>query len=291
MNFPFSSFSENDNEDEQQNKILRNNEEYEECSNFTDKFYEGFQKEKIEKISTTDEIDDDIYKVNQSNVKRSNKEFNFENNKKFENKKKKIFKTLKIKKKRNNEKDAKLKKNITIFKKILAKNINEKIEEIKNLKRYKLKNKKISLGLTKTKICNNFNKSLIEILNDENIYKDKNEFNIFFNELKKIKYLEYLDIYKIFNQKLNILYKTLYLDLIEDDDGLNIKKETSYNFEKFNLEKEIIITKNKKITYNNSELNEYLKDFKKFIFNFIDYLNNENKYQKNQQLKTQEKII
>ena len=291
MNFPFSSFSENDNEDEQQNKILRNNEEYEECSNFTDKFYEGFQKEKIEKISTTDEIDDDIYKVNQSNVKRSNIEFNFENNKKFENKKKKIFKTLNKKKKRNNEKDAKLKKNITIFKKILAKNINEKIEEIKNLKRYKLKNKKISLGLTKTKICNNFNKSLIEILNDENIYKDKNEFNIFFNELKKIKYLEYLDIYKIFNQKLNILYKTLYLDLIEDDDGLNIKKETSYNFEKFNLEKEIIITKNKKITYNNSELNEYLKDFKKFIFNFIDYLNNENKYQKNQQLKTQEKII
>ena len=280
MNFPFSIFSENDNEDEQQNKILRNNEEYEECSNFTDKFYEGFQKEKIEKISTTDEIDVDIYKVNQSNVKRSNIEFNFENNKKFENKKKKIFKTLNKKKKRNNEKDAKLKKNITIFKKILAKNINEKIEEIKNLKRYKLKNKKISLGLTKTKICNNFNKSLIEILNDENIYKDKNEFNIFFNELKKIKYLEYLDIYKIFNQKLNILYKTLYLDLIEDDDGLNIKKETSYNFEKFNLEKEIIITKNKKITYNNSELNEYLKDFKKFIFNFIDYLNNENKYQK-----------
>ena len=291
MYFPFSIFSENDNEDEQQNKIFRNTEGDEECLNFTDKFYEGFQKEKIEKISTTDEIDDDIYKVNQSNVKRSNKEFNFENNKKFENKKKKIFKTLKIKKKRNNEKDAKLKKNITIFKKILAKNINEKIEEIKNLKRYKLKNKKISLGLTKTKICNNFNKSLIEILNDENIYKDKNEFNIFFNELKKIKYLEYLDIYKIFNQKLNILYKTLYLDLIEDDDGLNIKKETSYNFEKFNLEKEIIITKNKKITYNNSELNEYLKDFKKFIFNFIDYLNNENKYQKNQQLKTQEKII
>ena len=290
MNFPFSIF-ENENEDEQQNKILRNTEGDEECSNFTDKFYEGFQKEKIEKISTTDEIDDDIYKVNQSNVKRSNKEFNFENNKKFENKKKKIFKTLNKKKKRNNEKDAKLKKNITIFKKILAKNINEKIEEIKNLKRYKLKNKKISLGLTKTKICNNFNKSLIEILNDENIYKDKKEFNIFFNELKKIKYLEYLDIYKIFNQKLNILYKTLYLDLIEDDDGLNIKKETSYNFEKFNLEKEIIITKNKKITYNNSELNEYLKDFKKFIFNFIDYLNNENKYQKNQQLKTQEKII
>ena len=291
MNSSFSIFFENENEDEQQNTILRNSEGDEECSNVTDKFYEGFQKEKIEKISTTDEIDDDIYKVNQSNVKRSNKEFNFENNKKFENKKKKIFKTLKIKKKRNNEKDAKLKKNITIFKKILAKNINEKIEEIKNLKRYKLKNKKISLGLTKTKICNNFNKSLIEILNDENIYKDKNEFNIFFNELKKIKYLEYLDIYKIFNQKLNILYKTLYLDLIEDDDGLNIKKETSYNFEKFNLEKEIIITKNKKITYNNSELNEYLKDFKKFIFNFIDYLNNENKYQKNQQLKTQEKII
>ena len=291
MNFPFSIFFENENEDEQQNKIFRNTEGDEECLNFTDKFYEGFQKEKIEKISTTDEIDDDIYKVNQSNVKRSNKEFNFENNKKFENKKKKIFKTLNKKKKRNNEKDAKLKKNITIFKKILAKNINEKIEEIKNLKRYKLKNKKISLGLTKTKICNNFNKSLIEILNDENIYKDKNEFNIFFNELKKIKYLEYLDIYKIFNQKLNILYKTLYLDFIEDDDGLNIKKETSYNFEKFNLEKEIIITKNKKITYNNSELNEYLKDFKKFIFNFIDYLNNENKYQKNQQLKTQEKII
>ena len=291
MNFPFSIFFENENEDEQQNKILRNTEGDEECSNFTDKFYEGFQKEKIEKISTTDEIDDDIYKVNQSNVKRSNIEFNFENNKKFENKKKKIFKTLKIKKKRNNEKDAKLKKNITIFKKILAKNINEKIEEIKNLKRYKLKNKKISLGLTKTKICNNFNKSLIEILNDENIYKDKNEFNIFFNELKKIKYLEYLDIYKIFNQKLNILYKTLYLDLIEDDDGLNIKKETSYNFEKFNLEKEIKITMNKKIKYNNSELNEYLKDFKKFIFNFIDYLNNENKYQKNQQLQTQEKII
>ena len=291
MNSSFSIFFENENEDEQQNKILRNTEGDEECSNFTDKFYEGFQKEKIEKISTTDEIDDDIYKVNQSNVKRSNIEFNFENNKKFENKKKKIFKTLKTKKKRNNEKDAKLKKNITIFKKILAKNINEKIEEIKNLKGYKLKNKKISLGLTKTKICNNFNKSLIEILNDENIYKDKNEFNIFFNELKKIKYLEYLDIYKIFNQKLNILYKTLYLDLIEDDDGLNIKKETSYNFEKFNLEKEIKITMNKKIKYNNSELNEYLKDFKKFIFNFIDYLNNENKYQKNQQLKTQEKII
>ena len=291
MNSSFSIFFENENEDEQQNKILRNTEGDEECSNFTDKFYEGFQKEKIEKISTTDEIDDDIYKVNQSNVKRSNIEFNFENNKKFENKKKKIFKTLNKKKKRNNEKDAKLKKNITIFKKILAKNINEKIEEIKNLKGFKLKNKKISLGLTKTKICNNFNESLIEILNDENIYKDKNEFNIFFNELKKIKYLEYLDIYKIFNQKLNILYKTLYLDLIEDDDGLNIKKETSYNFEKFNLEKEIKITMNKKIKYNNSELNEYLKDFKKFIFNFIDYLNNENKYQKNQQLKTQEKII
>jgi hypothetical protein len=80
------------------------------------------------------------------------------------------------------------------------------------------------------------------------------------------------------------------LDLIEDDDGLNIKKETSYNFEKFNLEKEIIITKNKKITYNNSELNEYLKDFKKFIFNYIDYLNFENNYQKNQQLKKKKKM-
>ncbi len=169
---------------------------------------------------------------------------------------------------------------MTIFKKRCIKNINEKIKEIKNLKEFKLKNKKISLGLNKTKIYNKFNKSLIEILNDENIYKDKKEFNIFFNELKKIKCLEYLDIYKIFNEKLKILYKTLYLDFIEDDDGLNIKKETTYNFEKFNLEKEIKITMNKKIKYNNIELNEYLKDFKKFTFNFIDYLYNENKYQK-----------
>ena len=272
MNFPFSIF---ENENEQPNEILEKTEENISSDEF-DKFYG--ETKKIEIITTTDEIDD-IYKVPPSNIKKSNIEFNFENNKKFKSKKKKIFKILNKKPKRNNEKDAKLKKNMTIFKKIFTKNINE-ILEIKNLKKFKLKNKKISLGLNKTKIYNNFNKSLFEILNDENIYKDKKEFNIFFNELKKIKCLEYLDIYKIFNEKLNILYKTLYLDFIEDDDGLNIKKDTIYNFEKFNLEKEIKITMNKKIKYNNIELNEYLKDFKKFTFNFIDYLYNENKYQK-----------
>ena len=276
MNFPFSIF---ENENEQPNEILEKTEENKESSDEFDKFYEVFINEKIEIITTTDEIDD-IYKVPPSNIKKSNIEFNFENNKKFKSKKKKIFKILNKKPKRNNEKDAKLKKNMTIFKKIITKNINEKINEIKNLKKFKLKNKKISLGLNKTKIYNKFNKSLFEILNDENIYKDKKEFNIFFNELKKIKCLEYLGIYKIFNEKLKILYKTLYLDFIEDDDGLNTKKETTYNFEKFNLEKEIKITMNKKIKYNNIELNEYLKDFKKFTFNFIDYLYNENKYQK-----------
>ena len=268
-------FSNFENENEQPKEILTKGND--ECSDEIDKFYGGFIKEKIEIVTTTDEIDD-IYKVPQSNIKKSNIEFN-ENNKKFKSKKKKIFKIFNPKRKRHSEKDAILKKNMTIFKKIITKNINEKIKEI-NLKKFKLKNKKISLGLNKTKIYNKFNKSLMEILNDENIYKDKKEFNIFFNELKKIKCLEYLDIYKIFNEKLKILYKTLYLDFIEDDDGLNIKKETTYNFEKFNLEKEIKITMNKKIKYNNIELNEYLKDFKKFTFNFIDYLYNENKYQK-----------
>ena len=271
MNFLFSNF---ENENEQPKEILTGGDN--ECLDKIDKFYG--EKEKIDFVTTTDDIND-IYKVPQSNIKKSNIEFN-ENNIKFKSKKKKIFKILNEKRKRHSEKDAMLKKNMTIFKKIFIKNINEKIKEIKSLKEFKLKNKKISLGLNKTKIYNKFNKSLFEILNDENIYKDKKEFNIFFNELKKIKCLEYLDIYKIFNEKLKILYKTLYLDFIEDDDGLNIKKETTYNFEKFNLEKEIKITMNKKIKYNNIELNEYLKDFKKFTFNFIDYLYNENKYQK-----------
>ena len=154
-----------------------------------------------------------------------------------------------------------------------------------------LKNKKISFGSNKTEIFNNFNKTLIELLNDEKIYKEKEKSNLFFKKLKKIKCFETLDIYKILNEKIKILYKTLYLDFIEDDEGLNIKKETTYNFKKFNLEYLINETMNKKNNNNSIEFKEYLKDFKIFIFNYIQYLNVENKYQKNQQLKKKNKNL
>ena len=154
-----------------------------------------------------------------------------------------------------------------------------------------LKNKKISFGSNKTEIFNNFNKTLIELLNDEKIYKEKEKFNLFFKKLKKIKFFESLDIYKILNEKIKILYKTLYLDFIEDDEGLNTKKETTYNFKKFNLEYLINETMNKKNNNNSIEFKEYLKDFKIFIFNYIQYLNVENKYQKNQQLKKKNKNL
>ncbi len=133
MNFLFSNF---ENEKEQPKVILTESDK--ECSDKIEKFYGGFIKEKIEIITTTDEIDD-IYKEPHSNIKKSNIEFN-ENNKKFKSKKKKLFKILNKKRKRHSEKDAILKKNMTIFKKIFTKNINE-ILEIKNLKKFKLKNK------------------------------------------------------------------------------------------------------------------------------------------------------
>ena len=48
---------------------------------------------------------------------------------------------------------------------------------------------------------------------------------------------------------------------------------------------------NKKYNNNSIEFKEYLKDFKIFIFNYIQYLNVENKYQKNQQLKKKNKNL
>ena len=289
----YNNFNENENEDIKENeKVIYMSKSDEENGdlekNFSKIFYEKITQNEKDKISTN-------FITPMEENEDSKIEFNLnlnENNKIFETKEKNKFKILNKKPNRFMEKDALLRRNLTIFKKICINNINKKIKEIKELKnlKYNLKYPKIKLGSNKTEINNNFNKSLIEILNDENLNKEKEEFNIFFEKLKKIKYFESLDIYKILIEKLKKLYKTLYLDFIEDDEGLNIKKETSFNFEKFNLENKINETMNKKNEYKNIELNEYIKDFKKFIFNYIDYLNFENNYQKNQQLKKKKKM-
>ena len=289
----YSFADENDETKEIEPNLLESNEE-ELDKNVSKIFYDKPIKNEKENSSTnyfTPEDENELNKLNDSNIKESNVLFP-EDDFKFENTKEKKFKILNIKPKRCCEKDALLKRNLTIFKNVFTENINEKIQEIKELKNmnFFLKNKKISFGSNKTEISNNFNKTLIELLNDENINKENENFNLFFNKLKKIKNFESFDIYKILNEKIKILYKTLYLDFIEDDEGLNTKKETTYNFKKFNLEYLINETMNKKNNNNSIEFKEYLKDFKIFIFNYIQYLNVENKYQKNQQLKKKNKI-
>ena len=291
----FAFEKENDEIKEIEPNLIKSTDEEELKKNVSKIFYDNSIKNEKENSSTnsiTPEDDNKINKVNDSNIKESNVFF-FHNDIKIENKTEKKFKILNKKPKRFYENDAKLKRNLTIFKNIFTKNINEKIKEIKELKNlnFFLKNKKISFGSNKTEIFNNFNKTLIELLNDEKIYKEKEKFNLFFKRLKKIKFFESLDIYKILNEKIKILYKTLYLDFIEDDEGLNTKKETTYNFKKFNLEYLINETMNKKNNNNSIEFKEYLKDFKIFIFNYIQYLNVENKYQKNQQLKKKNKNL
>ena len=289
----YSFADENEETKEIEPNLLESTEE-ELNKNVSKIFYDKPIKNEKENPSTnyfTPEDENELNKLNDSNIKESNVLFP-EDDFIFENTKEKKFKILNIKPKRCCEKDALLKRNLTIFKNVFTENINEKIQEIKELKNmnFFLKDKKISFGSNKTEISNNFNKTLIELLNDENINKENEKFNLFFNKLKKIKNFESFDIYKILNEKIKILYKILYLDFIEDDDGLNIKKETSYNFKKFNLENLIITTKNTEYK-NDFEFKEYLKDFKIFIFNYIHYLNVENKYQKNQQLKKKNKNL
>ena len=186
--FPFlyKNLNDSDNIDEKENENelskIKSNEEGEEIEkNLSKIFYGKITQNEKDKISTNfitpeEEVEDINILNNDSNNKESYIEFNLnlsENKKKFENKEKKKFKILNKKPNRSSEKDAQLRRNLTIFKIICTKNINEKINEIKELKniKYNIKNKKINLGSNKTEISNNFNKSLIEILSDENINK------------------------------------------------------------------------------------------------------------------------
>ena len=199
----FAFAKENDEIKEIEPNLIKSTDEEELKKNVSKIFYDNSIKNEKENSSTnsiTPEDDNKINKVNESNIKESNVFF-FQNDIKIENKAEKKFKILNKKPKRFYENDAKLKRNLTIFKNIFTKNINEKIKEIRELKNlnFFLKNKKISFGTNKTEIFNNFNKTLIELLNDEKIYKEKEKFNLFFKRLKKIKFFESLDIYKILN--------------------------------------------------------------------------------------------
>ena len=150
----FAFEKENDEIKEIEPNLIKSIDEEELKKNVSKIFYDNSIKNEKENSSTnsiTPEDDNKINKVNDSNIKESNVFF-FHNDIKIENKTEKKFKILNKKPKRFYENDAKLKRNLTIFKNIFTKNINEKIKEIKELKNlnFFLKNKKISFGSNKT---------------------------------------------------------------------------------------------------------------------------------------------
>jgi hypothetical protein len=278
-------YLDNDDNDSYSSVIILNNEECEESDN---KFHCENNDMFIEKTQTTNNSTQDVDNNNLNNEKSIPLEKKKEVQKIDSPKEK--FKILEEKPKRYTENDSKLKRNVTMFKKKIIGEINKNLNK-NGLKELKLVDT-INLGQSKTEIWQNFNKSFNDIFNDEKNIKYLEFYNKIYEKLKQINNSDSKKILEILNEKILIIYETLYLDLIEDHDGLNKNlNKYSNNFEKFNFEKFVCETmsKDNKKNLKDDELKKYLKDFKKFAFNYVNYLKVENKYQLNQQLQKKRK--